>query len=312
MILPKLVALLTCARKSQIALEYAYRRKLKVPECSIFWVYAGIIVRFEESYKRIAREFGLPERDDPLVDVLQLVRDFLEHQCNMSWLMIVDNVDDSQIFRNMRTGKSPFEYIPQVANGSVLYTSRNRDVAVDLAGDPITVPPMSGQEARMLLGDRTRGISTEAEQDALIAELDQLPLAITQAASYMNKRRKTIPQYLKLLQHGEPSRLKLLAHDFLGVGRETAPYNSVTMTWFISFQQIKSESPRAADLLSLMSFLDRQSKYCVSSKFVRLIGFLGSKMSPAVFRLKLFPKINLSTQSMHFHANTIKVCQRHS
>ena len=218
------------------------------------------MARFEESYKRIAAEFELPGRDDPLIDVLQLVRNFFEGQYNIPWLMVIDNVDDSQMFRKTRTGKSHLEYIPQVANGSVLYTSRNRDVAVDLVGNPISVPPMSIEEARMLLGERVRGASTEAEQDMLLTELDNLPLAIAQAASYMTKRRKTIPQYLKLLQDGEASQLKLLAHDFFDVGREAASFNSVTMTWTVSFQQIESENPRAANLLLLMSLLDRQSK----------------------------------------------------
>jgi len=173
--------------------------------------------------------------------------------------MVVDNIDDYQIFRKAQTGKSHLEYIPQVASGSVLYTSRNRDVAVDLVGDPISVPPMSVEEARMLLGDRTRGTSTEAEQDMLITELDRLPLVIKQAASYMTKRHKTIPQYLSLLQDGEVSQLKLLAHNFVDVGGEATSFNSVTVTWIISFQQIKSENLRAANLLFLMSFLDRQS-----------------------------------------------------
>jgi hypothetical protein len=119
---------------------------------------------------------------------------------------------------------------------------------------------MSIEEARMLLGERVRGASTEAEQDILLTELDNLPLAIAQAASYMTKRRKTIPQYLKLLQDGEASQMKLLAHDFFDVGREAATFNSVIMTWTVSFQQIKSENPRAANLLLLMSLLDRQSK----------------------------------------------------
>ncbi len=117
-----------------------------------------------------------------------------------------------------------------MANGSVLYTSRNRDVAVDLVGNPISVPLMSVEEARMLLGERVRGASTEAEQDMLLIELDNLPLAIAQAASYMTKRRKTIPQYLKLLRDGEAAQLKLLAHDFFEVGREAAISNSVTVT----------------------------------------------------------------------------------
>lgn len=150
-------------------------------------------------------------------------------------------------------------YRPKVADGSILFTSRNRDVSIDLVGDPITVEPLSPEEARRLLGDRTTGTSTDEEKDKVLAELDHLPLAITQAASYMTKRNKTVSQYLVQYQDSERSRVKLLEHRFVDTGREARSLESVATTWLMSFQQIKSENPRAANLLFVMSLMDRQS-----------------------------------------------------
>lgn len=146
-----------------------------------------------------------------------------------------------------------------MGNGSILYTSRNRDVTLNLVNDPITIPSLSVQEARKLLSERTKRASTDAEKDLLLTELDHLPLAITQAASYMTKRNKTVSQYLTLFREGEASRVKLLEHQFVDTGREAKSLESVATTWLMSFQQIKSENPRAANILFLMSFMDRQS-----------------------------------------------------
>jgi len=64
--------------------------------------------------------------------------------------MIVDNVDEVQTFFKERLfGKPIVEYIPQSAKGSVLYTSRNGDIGVDLTADrnPILIPSMEFKEA---------------------------------------------------------------------------------------------------------------------------------------------------------------------
>jgi hypothetical protein len=98
-------------RKSQIALEYAYRRKKQSPSSSVFWILASTVTRFEESYQRIASEFQLPRRADPKIDTLQLVRNWFEDQYQRPWLMVIDNVDDTQIFDKIRSGKSPLEYL---------------------------------------------------------------------------------------------------------------------------------------------------------------------------------------------------------
>lgn len=129
---------------------------------------------------------------------------------------------------------------------------------MDLVGHPIHVPPMSLEEARMLLGDCIEG-DIISEQDVLLQELENLPLAIMQAVSFMVKRRKTITQYLELFRHSEASRQTLLEHKFVSIGRQAASFDSVAATWTMSFQQIHSENASATDLLYLMSLFDRES-----------------------------------------------------
>jgi hypothetical protein len=128
---------------------------------------------------------------------MQLVRDWLESTYKACWLMVVDNVDDkSEFFRaKTSTGKTLSEYIPHSPKGSVLYTTRNRDIGVDLTPnrDPIDVPPVSSEEARALIGEDIRSKSTAEKQLELFEELTYLPLAIKQATAYMTKRRKGIP-----------------------------------------------------------------------------------------------------------------------
>lgn len=248
--------------KSQIALEYAYRERGRSANTSVFWVHAGNAARFIESYKRIASECQIPGRDDPNADVLQLVRDWLEAKYECRWLMVVDNVDDRNMFFETLTfaGKALREYIPQSSKGSLLYTTRNRDIGMDLALDrvPITVPSMDAQEAQALLGQRIRAESTETEQLELLEELVYLPLAISQAVAFMVKRHKSVAEYVKLYRGSESTRVRLLGQRFNYHGREIRPLESVVTTWWISFNYIKMENPRAAEILSVMSFLDQQ------------------------------------------------------
>ena len=248
--------------KSQIALEYLWQCKEQSPDLGAFWVHAANPARFLESYKRIAAEYNIPGRDDPNSDVLQIVRNWLEVHPHGPWLMVVDNVDDhSMFFGNPNSvGNTLRDYIPQSSRGSLVFTTRNRDVGLDLLPrrDPIMIASMEIEEARAMLGERIRSKSTTGEQLQLIERLTSLPLAISQAAAFMVKRHKSISDYIKLYDESEGMRIKLLGQRFNHHGREARQLESVVVTWWISFNLIKSENPRSAQMLSLMCHLDRQ------------------------------------------------------
>lgn len=249
--------------KSQIALEYAYRMRARTAGLSVIWVHASNSARFAESYKRIATACNIPSKDDPSSDVPQLVRDWLETSYERKFLMIIDNVDDRSTFFDeaTSTGKALREYIPQCDRGTIIYTTRSRDIGIDLTldRDPISVPSMEVEEARSLLGERVRSQSTNEEQLELLEKLVFLPLAICQATAFMLKRNRSISDYLTIYQRSEETRIKLLGQRFNYHGREARPLESVVTTWWISFHSIKMENSRAADLLSIMSYMDYQA-----------------------------------------------------
>ena len=250
------------AGKTQIALEYAFRKREQSPDTSVFWVYASTTTNFEESYKRIATVCDIPGHQDPQVNILQLVRDWLEIHTDHEWLMVVDNVDIADtLFHERVNGRTLTEYIPQTQRGSLLYTSRNRDVAVDIlhGGDPLHVGPMSPYEAHKLLSTIERSESEESDISSLLQELEYIPLAITQAAAFMSKRQKSAGQYLGLFRGSDSAKAQLLAHEFVDHGREARSRESVAKTWMISFAHVSEINPRAAEMLSLMSCYDQQS-----------------------------------------------------
>ncbi|KAF6780635.1 Kinesin light chain 5, partial [Colletotrichum musicola] len=95
----------------------------------------------------------------------------------------------------------------------------------------------------------------------LVGKLEYIPLAINQAAAYINKRspRVTVQSYLSEFQRSEKKKGSLLRSDRGDLRRYDGLSNSVVVTWQVTFEQIKREKPRAANLLSLMSYFSAQN-----------------------------------------------------
>jgi tetratricopeptide (TPR) repeat protein len=261
-------------RKSQIALEYAYRHIQKSPRTSFFWVHAANHARFEQSYRNIAKAANLSGLEDPKVDILTAVHDWLNSESSGYWLMVIDNADDaSMFFRDVETssdrveaasnaGKTLFECIPRTSKGSIIYTTRSRAAAVNLTGVGSIMPieSMSPAEAEILLRNKfgSEGLDKKESNDLLI-ELAYLPLAISQAAAFMKCTEQSISEYLKAFRENDREKEDLLSHEFIDRARDLRSSNAVLKTWRMSFNNIQKDDPRAADLLSVMSFMDRQS-----------------------------------------------------
>ncbi|KAF4895130.1 hypothetical protein CGCF415_v012018 [Colletotrichum fructicola] len=80
--------------KSQMAIQFAHKLHATSPKTSIFWVNANTKATFEESYRSMADVLALPGRHDPDVNILALVRKWLQREDVSPWLMIIDNADD--------------------------------------------------------------------------------------------------------------------------------------------------------------------------------------------------------------------------
>jgi hypothetical protein len=124
----------------------------------------------------------------------------------------------------------------------------------------IEVKPMERSEALELLQRKLAKPGESQESRHLVEELEFMPLAIVQAASYIRYRapRCSVSQYLRDFQKSEREAIKLLKTEAGQLYRDWEAKNSILVTWQISFDYIRQTKPSAAELLSLMSFFDRQ------------------------------------------------------
>ncbi|KAN0075017.1 hypothetical protein V8E54_007628 [Elaphomyces granulatus] len=90
----------------------------------------------------------------------------------------------------------------------------------------------------------------------LLCQLGCLPLAIIQAASYMNQTGVSVATYLSLLERQENEIVELLSQDFEDEWRYAESKNPVAVTWLISFHQIQRLNSLTEDYLSFMSCID--------------------------------------------------------
>jgi tetratricopeptide (TPR) repeat protein len=231
---------------------------------SVFWVHASNSARLEQAFSDIAQRVGLYSQLSAAIDTVLAVCTWLSNEANGRWLMIVDNVDDEIAIESQRDGQSmPLaSLLPQSDHGAVLITSRNADVARGLVGrqqDIIQVGAMNDSEAVELLRNKLgEELSEGATQ--LVTALDCIPLAIAQAAAYINRlgQRMPIPKYLDQLK-GIEGQVELLRKAAPDMRRDGKALNSVLTTWQISFEHIRQQRSSAADLLSFMSFFNPQS-----------------------------------------------------
>jgi tetratricopeptide (TPR) repeat protein len=100
----------------------------------------------------------------------------------------------------------------------------------------------------------------------LAQKLEYIPLALTQAVAYIWEKGCPIQRYLALYEKSRVNALILLGHSATNSLAEDEARNAVTTTWMMSFTQIKDQNTLAADILSLLAFLDR---HCIPDELIR-------------------------------------------
>jgi hypothetical protein len=103
------------------------------------------------------------------------------------------------------------------------------------------------------LGDAVRLLRTrvpdldQATGEAIAAELGRLPLALEQAAAYMDRAQQPGGEYLQLLR----SR----AAELYARGRVSSRTDTVATLWNVSLDRAAAEDPAAVQLLEICSYL---------------------------------------------------------
>ena len=115
--------------KTQIALEAAFRIRNEHPDCSVFWIPAVDASSFENAYREIGRALRVKGVNEDKADIKALVKAALCRESVGRWLLIVDSVDDVDLFIGS-SGLS--DYLPFSKLGSILFTTRNHEAVVRL------------------------------------------------------------------------------------------------------------------------------------------------------------------------------------
>ena len=247
-------------RKTQIALEYVHQCK---GLSHVFWVHGSSFLKFGEDYRRIFQIVGIshggpePSENEQLLEV----RRWFESSASGSWIMILDNADNETDFLGNKSPVSRF--VPQSTNGKIIITTRSRVVASRQGCHVVEVGKMATEEARELFFQRF-GSTVRLQDhdlgavDMLLDALDQLPLAIVGAAAFMIETQTLPFEYWKIFQESDKRRKALLSEQFCDIRREIDMTESILSTYFITFEQIKEQNSKGADLLRLIAFFDRQ------------------------------------------------------
>lgn len=265
----------TSVRKSQIAIEYAYRFQQTRPQSHVLWVYAASFTTFLQACHDIARSLKLPSCDEPGTDPCELVSKWLNEE-DHSWLMILDNADNAELFFPSVGSDSPpatvtqpqrslNDYLPSILNPqkSLLVTTRSRFVGQDLAYGElcVEVPPLSPQEAMDLLHLKAKGAVGSFDKystERLLDVLGYIPLTITQAAAFIIRNRWTFQGYLAALEKDKQNLTDYLSQELQDPRRPRDFPNSIFRTWKLSFDHILAQKPKTATLLSLITMFDPQ------------------------------------------------------
>ena len=226
------------------------------------------MARCEHSLRGLADRVKVPGRQDRNANIFQLVGNWLQDERIGKWILVLDNVDDDELLRKTGTERHcsstqpPLRYLLESSNGSIIVTSRNKGVALDIVShkNVIELLPMTKAEALDLLHKKLNE-PAECEDMVQLAEaLEFMPLAIIQAAAYIThySPRCSVSQYLEKIRKSDRDAVRLLNYEAGLLYRDWEAKNSILLTWQISFDHIQDTRPSAAGLLSLMSFFDRQ------------------------------------------------------
>ena len=225
---PRMVALcgLGGAGKTSVAVEYAHRQ---LGEVAVAWQFpAEDPAVLAAGFGELAAQLGAADGGDPVAAVHGVLA-----ASPAPWLLVFDNAPD-------RASVAPF--VPPAGPGRVLITSRNQ---IWPPGQALDVPVLDPQVAAEFLVSRTGDPDRRAALD-LAGELGGLPLALEQAAAYVQASGDSLAGYLALFRQRRA--------DMLGRGEPTGYRETVATTWRLAFEDLQQAAPGAVGLLRLLAF----------------------------------------------------------
>ncbi|MFJ8011070.1 FxSxx-COOH system tetratricopeptide repeat protein [Streptomyces sp. NPDC096339] len=220
--------------KTQLAIEYVYQNLSDYD--LVWWIPAQNRDMVREHLAALAPALGLmigPSHESRIRGVLAE----LSRHDGLRWLIVLDNADDPEGVRDL---------VPS-GPGHVLVTSHRQG----WKSEPVThlpVPVYARKESIDHLRSRIPGIGiTDAHN--LSETLGDIPLAIEQAAAWINNTDMPVREYITLIER----KIKELTE--LRDAKDPAdPEKPVGEAWNISINHLEERMPEALTLLKLGTF----------------------------------------------------------
>lgn len=220
--------------KTQLALEYAHRFGSDYE--LIWWVPADQPTSVIAALANLAGRLGIPQATDQ-IQVIDRLFDHLRGRGR--WLLVYDNAERPDQLLGL---------LPPAGGGHVLVTSRW--AAWGAQASPLPLGVLARAESLRFLRRRTSLPDLDG-LDQLAELLGDLPLALEEAAAYLEQTQDTLPGYLDLVRQR--------ARELFGLGAtagaEQNDQRRVATVWSVSLDRVRTEAPAAEALLNLCAFL---------------------------------------------------------
>ena len=220
--------------KTELATEYAHRFGSDYD--ITWWIPAEQPTAASAALAALARKLGVPEAADSsqMVDAL-----FDALRARDRWLLIYDNAERPDQLNGL---------LPPAGGGHVLVTSRWQ--AWGRRATPLRLGVLTRPESVAFLQHRV-GADDPAGFDAVADLLGDLPLALEEAAAYLEEAQVGVQDYLTLLK-GRSRELFALHGPATD---QEADHRRVGTVWSLSLDRVRREEPAAEALLNLCAFL---------------------------------------------------------
>ena len=210
--------------KSELAVEYAWRHASQYR--MVWWMDAGHQASAEASLVELAALLDVPARGG--TTLVSALRAELDRRAD--WLLIMDNVPDRDRLAAALPSRS----------GRVIVTSRDGGVLPSTR--PVVVGPFGRAESVRLLRRRCSWLSQQAA-DRIAAIVEDLPVAVAQAAQFLARTAMAADEYL-------PRLIEQVAS-----GPERGAEAGLAATVALAQERLLELDPAAADLLNQLALL---------------------------------------------------------
>jgi tetratricopeptide (TPR) repeat protein len=221
--------------KTQLAVEHAYAHAADYEVA--WWISADEPDAIMHQFSGLAKALNI----DPVWEPRELAEQISIGLRNLrGWLLIFDDADSAEDVEPwLPTGPAP----AGVPSHVIITSPRAGFTGL---GPVVPVAAFELADAAELICARVRDLPRD-DAELIGAELERMPVAVEQAASYLSRSRISGAEYLRLLR----------AHpgDLCMRGLATRHGKTVNTRWDATLQGVRAESRAAAELLGVCAYL---------------------------------------------------------